>query len=122
MIGLLSFFQSAIHLELPPLPLGDVTAFLGDLFSREKRDCPETVCEAISLMVDQHPYYVQRLAREVYDLSKKNITEEDAAKALKNMIDMERYAFEAVLSRLTLPQVRVNQTRLLQLADQTTQE
>ena len=101
------FFQSAIHMELPPLPLGDITAFLGELFSKEKRDCPERICEEISLTVDQHPYYVQRLAREVYDLGKEKIFEEDVAKALENIIDMERYAFEAVLSRLTLPQVRV---------------
>ena len=61
-------------------------------------------------MVSQHPYYVQRLAREVYDLGKKRIFEEDVAKALENVIDMERYVFEAVLSRLTLPQVRVIRT------------
>ncbi|MBW1782344.1 MAG: ATP-binding protein [Deltaproteobacteria bacterium] len=101
------FFQSAIHLELPPLPLADVTVFLGELFSREQKDCPETICKEISLMVNQHPYYVQRLAHEVYNLGKKKICKEDVAKALKNIIDMERYAFEAVLSRLTLAQVRV---------------
>ncbi len=104
------FFQSAIHIELPPFPLKDITAFLGDLFSREGRDCPERICEKISLTVDQHPYYVQRLAREVYDLGKEKIVEEDLVKALENIIDMERYAFEAVLSRLTLPQVRVIRT------------
>jgi hypothetical protein len=104
------FFQSAVHLELPPLPLADITAFLGKLFSKAGRDCPEKICKEISLVVDQHPYYVQRLAREVYDLGKRGISEEGVAKALENIIDMERYAFEAVLSRLTLPQVRVIRT------------
>ena len=104
------FFQSAIHLELRPLPLADITAFLGKLFSREGKDCPENICKEISLMVNQHPYYVQRLAREVYDLGKERIFKEDVARAMENVIDMERYAFEAVVSRLTLPQVRVIRT------------
>lgn len=101
------FFQSAIHLELPPLPLADITAFLEKMFSKEGRECPQKICQEISMVVDQHPYYVQRLAREVYDLGKKRISGERVAKALENIIDMERYAFETVLSRLTLPQVRV---------------
>ena len=104
------FFQSAIHLELPPFPLPDITAFLGKLFSKAGRVCPERICREISVVVDQHPYYVQRLARKVFDLNKKRITEDSVAKALENIIDMERYAFEAVLSRLTLPQVRVIRT------------
>lgn len=104
------FFQSAIHLELPPLPLADITVFLGKLFSKEGRNCPERICQEISLVVDQHPYYVQRLAREVYDLGENKILEEEVAKALENIIDMERYAFEAVLSHLTLSQVRVIRT------------
>jgi len=104
------FFQSAIHLELPPFPFGDITAFLGELFSRERRNCSERICEIISLTVDRHPYYVQRLAHEVYDMGKEKIFKEDVAKALENIIDMERYAFEAILSRLTLPQVRVIRT------------
>lgn len=104
------FFQSAIHLELPSLPHADITAFLSQLFSKEGKDCPEKICEGISIIVNHHPYYVQRLAREVYDLGKEKISEEDVARALENVIDMERYAFEAVLSRLTLPQVRVIRT------------
>jgi len=32
------FFQSAIHLELPPLPLTEITAFLAKLFSKEEME------------------------------------------------------------------------------------
>jgi hypothetical protein len=104
------FFQSAIHLELPPLPLTDMTAFLYELFSKEGIDCARRICEEISMAVDHHPYYVQRLAREIYDLGKDRIFSEEVTKALENVIDMERYAFEAILSRLTLSQVRVIRT------------
>lgn len=62
------------------------------------------------MKVGQHPYYVQRLAREVYDLGKKKISREDADQALEKVIDSERYAFEAVLSQLTTQQVRVIRT------------
>lgn len=104
------FFQSAIPMELPPLPLPDAADFLGRLFSKEGKDCPGKICEEIALKVEQHPYYVQRLAREVYELGKKRISTKDVTKALENIVDAERYAFEAVLSRLTLPQVRVIRT------------
>lgn len=104
------FFQSAIPLELPPLPLLDTADFLSQLFAKEGKDCPRNICEAIALMVKQHPYYVQRLAREAYDLSRKRITQRHITEAFEIVIDTERYAFEAVLSRLTLPQVRVLRT------------
>ena len=104
------FFQSAIHLALPPFPLVDASHFLAKLFSKEGKNCPEEICEEIVLKVKQHPYYVQRLAREVYNLSERRVSQKSVAKALENIIDMERYAFEAVLSRLTLPQVRVIRT------------
>lgn len=104
------FFQSAIHLELPPLPLPDAALFLGQLFAKEGKNSPRKICEEIALRVKQHPYYMQRLAHEVYELNKKKISPEDVTKALLKVMDTERYAFEAVLSRLTLPQVRVVRT------------
>jgi len=104
------FFQSAMNLELPPLPHEDIVDFLAELFSQEGKDCPKGLCADISKKVSQHPYYVQRLAREVYDLGKKEISIEDVDRALANVIDTERYAFEASLSRLTIPQVRVIRT------------
>lgn len=104
------FFQSAMLLELPPLPHEDIIPFLGGLFSREGKDCPEQVCGDISFKVGQHPYYVQRLAREVYDQGKEKISREDVDQALENVIDSERYAFEAVVSQLTTQQVRVIRT------------
>jgi len=112
------FFQSAIPLELPPLPLPDVADFLNRLFSEAGKNCPREICQDIALRVKQHPYYIQRLAREIYERSKKNISQDDVSQALENVIDTERYAFEAVLSRLTLPQVRVIRT----LAAHPTQE
>ncbi len=105
-----AFFQSAIHLELPPLPLPDAAGFLSELFAKEGKDCPEKISEEIALAVRQHPYYVQRLAREVYELGGKSICREDVTKALETVIDTERYGFEAIISRLTLPQVRVIRT------------
>jgi uncharacterized protein len=94
-------------LELPPLPLADVTDFLNRLFSEAGKNCPKEICQEIALRVKQHPYYIQRLAREIYERSTKKIAQDDVTQALESVIDTERYAFEAVLSRLTLPQVRV---------------
>ncbi len=104
------FFQSAIHLELPPLPLPDAADFLEKLFAKEGKDCPSEICKEIALQVKQHPYYIQRLAHEIYALNKIKISPEDVPKALETVMDTERYAFEAVLTRLTLPQVRAVRT------------
>jgi len=104
------FFQSAIMMELPPLPHEDVVAFLAGLFAKEGRRCPKPLCTEISLQVEQHPYYVQRLAREIYDFEKDELSPEDLPRALKQVIDAERYAFEAILAQLTVAQVRVIRT------------
>lgn len=112
------FFQSAIHLGLPPLPLGDAADFLSQLFAKEGMHCSGKTAEEIALTVKQHPYYLQRLAREIYDLGGQVISGRSISEALEVIIDMERYAFEAILSRLTLSQVRVIRT----LAASPTQE
>jgi len=104
------FFQSAINLELPPLPHEDVIPFLADLFSKEGKICPAELCADISFKVDQHPYYVQRVAREAYELGRHKISQEDVERALENVIDTERYSFEAIFSRLTIPQMRLLRT------------
>jgi len=101
------FFQSAIHLELPPLPEEAVVGFLGRQFKKGERKCPRAVCAEIARKSACHPYYVQRLAREVYDAAGRELSEADVDAALEVVVDTERYAFEAVLARLTLPQVRV---------------
>ncbi len=104
------FFQSAIPMELPPLPHEETDSFLSGLFSKAGKQCSDELCAAISSKVQRHPYYVQRLAREVYDLGGETILAEDVDRAVKNVVDTERYAFEAVLSRLTVSQVRVIRT------------
>jgi hypothetical protein len=44
----LRFLQSAVNLELPPLPHEDIIPFLAGLFSQEGKDCPERACANIS--------------------------------------------------------------------------
>jgi AAA+ ATPase superfamily predicted ATPase len=104
------FFQSAVNMELPPLPHEDVVPFLAGLFAQEGKPCPEEVCAEISSRVNQHPYYVQRLAREIFELSGKEISRRTVDQALQSVIDAERYSFEAVLSQLTPSQVHVIRT------------
>ncbi len=104
------FFQSAIPMELPPLPQEDVVPFLFELFQKAGKSCSKVLCAEISSKVDRHPYYMQRIAREAFELSRDEVTSDDVNRAVENVTDMERYAFEAVLSNLSVSQVRVIRT------------
>ena len=101
------FFQSAEHMVLPPLPLVDAARFVQERFAASGKHCSGEVADAVVQRVSGHPYYVQRLARELFDVSDEACSLRDLDEAMDRTMAAERYGYEAELSRLSPPQMRV---------------
>lgn len=100
-------FQSALPMELGPLPADETVRFLCDLFAQSgKRIAPDDAA-AIHALVAGYPYYVQRLAGEVHQGAGETIAQEDIDAALRRVVHGERYGYQAVLAMLTPGQIRI---------------
>lgn len=101
------FFQSARMMELGPLPHAELSSFLAGLFAQEGKACPEEVCAAVSETVQQHPYYAQLLAGELFMLSGREVSSGLLPQAVAGMLDQMRYGFGDIRDRCTLAQARI---------------
>ncbi len=101
-----AFFQSARMMELPPLPHGDAVLFLQEQFQAHGKTCDAQTAAALARKVDHYPYYIQSLAREVFDLAGQTITLQHIEQGLRKVRTAERYAYEAVCNGLTPHQLR----------------
>lgn len=71
-----------------------------DQFKKGGKRCPEKNAEKVSLLSQQNPYYTQKLALNVYEISGKMVHEKDIKEALELMIDNEIFFYEAILQAL----------------------
>ncbi|EPR34473.1 ATPase [Alkalidesulfovibrio alkalitolerans DSM 16529] len=100
-------FQSAIHMQLDPLPYADVVPFVENLFKQEGKSITTEGAKAVHALVEGYPYYVQRLAGEAFEAAEGPVSREDVVRALARVAHGERYGFQAVLSTLTPSQIKV---------------
>jgi hypothetical protein len=74
-------------------------------FKRGGKRCPEQSAEKISLLSQQNPYYAQKLALNVYEVSGKVVHRKDIKGALELMIDNEIFFYQAILQALAPRQI-----------------
>ena len=99
------FYQSAQLYELKKLPHDELVGYLMDQFKKGGKRCPEKNAEKISLLSQQNPYYAQKLALNVYEVSGKVVHEKDIKGALELMIDNEIFFYQAILQALAPRQI-----------------
>ena len=99
------FYQSAQLYELKKLPHDELVGYLMDQFKKGGKRCPEKNAEKVSLLSQQNPYYAQKLALNVYEVSGKVVHEKDIKGALELMIDNEIFFYEAILQALAPRQI-----------------
>ena len=99
------FYQSAQLFELKKLPHGELVEYLIDQFKKGGKRCPEKNAEKISSISQQYPYYSQKLALNVYEVSGKVVHDKDVTAALEIMIDNETYFYQATLQALAPRQI-----------------
>ncbi|MBW2030138.1 MAG: ATP-binding protein [Deltaproteobacteria bacterium] len=101
------FFQSAVMLPLGPLRDEDAVPFLIALFEQGGKQCDKMMSSRIVGLAQNHPYYIQRLAFEVFELSGAQISQDDIDTGLENVLLSERFGYEAILQGLPHPQIRL---------------
>jgi len=99
------FYQSAQLYELKRLPHDELVEYLMDQFEKGGKRCPEKNAEKISVLSQQYPYYAQKLALNVYEVSGKVVYSNDITGALEMMIANEIYFYEATLQALAPRQI-----------------
>jgi hypothetical protein len=99
------FYQSAQLYELKKLPYDELVGYLIAQFKKGGKRCPEKNAEKISLLSLQNPYYAQKLALNVYEVSGKVVHEKDIKGALELMIDNEIFFYQAILQALAPRQI-----------------
>lgn len=94
------FFQSAINYPLELLPSDELAEFIVDQFKKSQRKCTLTMAKKLASLTGFHPYYSQKLAFFVYELSK-TVTEETINRGMERLILSEKPVFEAILQGLS---------------------
>jgi hypothetical protein len=100
MESLREFIQSAINYPLKLLPPEELGEFMAEQFKKNQRKCTEAMAKKLSSVTGFHPYYSQKLAFFVYELSK-TVTEESINRAMERLILSEKPVFEAILQGLS---------------------
>jgi hypothetical protein len=94
------FFQSAINYPLKLLPSEELAKFIAEQFQKSQRKCSVTMAKKLVSLTGFHPYYSQKLAFFVYELSK-TVTEESINHAKERLILSEKPVSEAILQGLS---------------------
>lgn len=98
------FFQSAINYELKKLPTDDLVQFLTAQFARGGKSCPASLAAQMAALVEDHPYYIQKLAFFIYELSDEEITPASVSTGMERLIISETPVFEAITQGLSSQQ------------------
>jgi len=97
------FFQSAINYPLRPLPPLELAEFIAEQFKGSRRKCSLKMARQLAARAEHHPYYSQKLAFFVYEISRV-VTEEAIQQAMEKLIASEKPVFEAIIQGLPLHQ------------------
>jgi hypothetical protein len=99
------FYQSAVNFELGPLPKGEFQDFILQAFDKAGKKCSETLVAKLLDMTACHPYYSQKLALFLYNVSKEGVHDDDLQKSFSLMASTESAAFESMLLGLAPQQI-----------------
>jgi hypothetical protein len=94
------FFQSAINYPLKTLPVDELVEFIAGQFTKNRRKCNQDIARQLVSLVGCHPYYSQKLAFFVYELSG-TVTEEAIHQGMERLVLSEKPVFEAIIQPLS---------------------
>ncbi|NCC26424.1 MAG: ATP-binding protein [Deltaproteobacteria bacterium] len=98
---------STVKMILPPLPLEETGECIRGLFGREGKKATPDVCIGLVRVARQYPFYVQRLASEVFEMSGDTVSMEDVERAKSLVLESETGLYETMISPLTSRQLRL---------------
>ena len=99
------FYQSAINMVLPSLPLDEFGPFLSGLFRNGGMACSEADGARLAGLTGGHPYYTQKLCFFLYEKDSAAISEPLIHEALEDLLANETPVFEAMSQGLAPRQI-----------------
>jgi hypothetical protein len=79
--------------------------FLTDTFSSSDKELPSDICDKVVEIVENHPYYLQQFARNIWLLSGKKVNHSIFDEALKALVAENTNFYNEILENLTNYQV-----------------
>lgn len=110
------FYRSAINYPLSPLPADEAALFIQVQFKKAGKNCPDRIAKKIVEKVSGYPYYIQRIPYSIFEVSGKNVTEDDYSSGFAKAINEEKLVYETMLQVLSPNQIKL----LSALAEQPT--
>lgn len=92
---------------LPELPVEETGECIRAFFEREGKRVPPEASVALVGAARQYPFYVQRLASEVFERSGQVLSKEDVALAKTAVLQSETGLYETMIAPLTTRQLRL---------------
>ena len=99
------FYQSAVNYQLDVLPEKEFLLFIKNAFENSGKRCSDEMAADMVKKTFCHPYYTQKLALFVYDVSGDIVQEKDLEESYSLLINTEAIAFESLLLGLTPQQI-----------------
>lgn len=99
------FYQSAINVELGPLPREDLARFVVERFREGGKGCDLESAREIVALVQAHPYYAQKLAFFVFETAAERVKPGDVRDGMEKLLQAERPVYEAILQGLSTGQI-----------------
>jgi hypothetical protein len=98
---------STVKIVLPPLPLEETGECIQALFESEGKTADLDLCVALVRIARQYPFYVQRMASEVFEISGETILMADVKRAKDLVLESETGLYETMISPLSSRQLRL---------------
>jgi len=99
------FYRFGDMVMLEKIPAEFWPFFISDWFSRSGKNFPDTLAAKIPGLLENHPYYIQYLAHEIWSNTEKEVTEESVKIAVTNLLDQNNYLFQMQTDNLPNTQV-----------------
>ena len=101
------FYQSAIMMELNALPENECVDFIVEQFRQAGKKCSAKVARALTLKVEQYPYYLQALAYRAFEICNDECTDENVTAAYETLLESERYGYQGIIQGLSTGQLKL---------------
>ncbi|MEI6750046.1 MAG: AAA family ATPase [Bacteroidales bacterium] len=99
------FYRFGDLVMLEKIPAGFWPQFISERFACSGKNFPETLAAGIPGLLENHPYYIQYLAHEIWSITDKEVTQETIGTAIANLLDQNNYLFQMQTDNLPNTQV-----------------
>jgi hypothetical protein len=99
------FYRFGDLVMLEKIPAGFWPPFISERFACSGKQFPEVLANNIPGLLENHPYYIQYLAHEIWSITDKEVTQAIIDTAIANLLDQNNYLFQMQTDNLPNTQV-----------------